>query len=81
MTLSNADYDVAYCDDCERCHLNGICPQDSAMANDANREMAYLKVKIGATNEPQSYWLAPDLRGQFLGPITPEQAERYEEEE
>lgn len=39
MTLSNADYDVAYCDDCERCHLNGICPQDSAMANDANREM------------------------------------------
>lgn len=42
---------------------------------------AYLKVKIGATNEPQSYWLAPDLRGQFLGPITPEQAERYEEEE
>ena len=24
--MSSADYDVAYCDACERCHLNGICP-------------------------------------------------------
>ena len=25
-SMSSADYDVAYCDACERCHLNGICP-------------------------------------------------------
>ena len=37
--MSNADYDVAYCDACKRCHLNGICPKDRALANDANREM------------------------------------------
>ena len=37
--MSNADYDVAYCDACERCHSDGICPKDRALANDANREM------------------------------------------
>lgn len=37
--MSNADYDVAYCDECRRCHLNGICPKDRAANNDANREM------------------------------------------
>jgi hypothetical protein len=38
--MSNADWDVAYCDECRRCHLDGICPQERrAASNDANREM------------------------------------------
>lgn len=34
--MSNADFDVAWCEDCQQCHLNGICP---AFSDDANREM------------------------------------------
>lgn len=24
--MSNADWDVSYCEECEECHLNGVCP-------------------------------------------------------
>ncbi len=37
--MSNADFHVAWCADCEQCHLDGICPQGRALSNDANREM------------------------------------------
>ena len=67
--MSSADYDVAYCDACERCHLIGICPLTDKAQKVVSMTDAGWAEKLAARK-----WRTPELQRIYASALKAEYA-------